>query len=245
MYSIIPLNVGIFKALPKSTCMYRMYQNVTYKAPCIMWYIKGSKSNIVIDLGPPDPEWSMKYHNLEIFKKKDQTISKILHSIGVIPNKVKIIIMTHLHWDHCYGWKEFKNAKFIVQRSELQYAIAPLPAHASLYEAQITPPPFFNFLNKIELVDGDEEIEAGIKIFHLPGHSPGSQGVSVKTKAGIYFVAGDTIGLFENLRYSPFIPSGIFVDLEKTYNSLKKIKNLADFILPSHDIEVFKKKVYP
>jgi glyoxylase-like metal-dependent hydrolase (beta-lactamase superfamily II) len=208
-----------------------------------MWFLKGSKFNILVDLGPPDPDWSFKYHNLEIIKEKG--LSEVLHTIGISSESVKIIIMTHLHWDHCFGAEEFKNAKFIVQRSELQYAIAPLPAQAAMYEIQLDSPPFFKFFNKIEVVDGDEEIEPGIEVIHLPGHTPGSQGVKIRTKKGIYFIAGDTVGLFENLEYSPFIPSGIFVDLEASYRSLKKLKDQADYILPSHDMRVFEKKIYP
>jgi len=244
-YSIIPLNVGNFKALPKSTCMYRMYANVTYEAPCVMWYLQGSESNMIVDLGPPDPEWSLKHHSLEIIKGKGQNPREALHSIEVSPEDVQMVIMTHLHWDHCFGGEEFKNAKFVVQRSELQYAIAPLPGQAPMYETQLGSPPFFRFFGKIKVVDGDEEIEPGIKVIHLPGHTPGSQGIRVETQEGIYLIAGDTVGLYENLEYSPFIPSGIYVDLEAAYRSLKKLKHQADHILPSHDMKVFKKKVYP
>lgn len=244
-YSIIPLNVGNFKALPKSTCMYRMYAGVTYEAPCIMWHIQGSKSNIVVDIGPPDPESGWKNHKLEIIKEKGQTLREALLSIGLSPEDIKIVILTHLHWDHCYGSEEFTNAKFILQRSELQYAISPLPAQAVMYETQLGNPPFFKFFGKIETVVGDEEIEPGINVIHLPGHSPGSQGITVETEKGIYLIAGDTIALYENLDYSPPIPSGVYVDLEEYYNSLRKMKGKANYILPGHDMKVLEKKIYP
>lgn len=244
-YSIIPLNMGNFKALPKSTCMYRMYPNLTYEAPCVMWYIKGSESNMIVDLGPADPEWALKYHGLEIIKGQGQNPREALHSIGQSPENVKIVIMTHLHWDHCFGSEEFKNAKFIVQRSELQYAIAPLPGQASLYETHIGSPPFLKFFAKIQVVEGDEEIEPGIRVIHLPGHTPGSQAVRVETPEGIYLIAGDTVGLYENLEHSPPVPSGLYVDLEAAYQSLRKLRSLADHILPGHDMKVFEKKAYP
>jgi N-acyl homoserine lactone hydrolase len=244
-YSIVPLNVGCFKALPKSTCMYRMYQGVTYEAPCVMWYIRGSKSNIIVDLGPSDSEPSWHNHKLEIVKEKGQTPLEAMNSIGLSPGDVNIVIMTHLHWDHCYGSDAFKNAKFIVQRSEIAYAASPLPAHVVAYDAHLNTPPFFRFFNKIETVVGDEEVERGISVIHLPGHSPGSQGILVETEEGIYLIAGDSVGLYENLEFSPFVPSGLFVNLEDCYESLRKIKRKVQHILPGHDMKVFDKKIYP
>ncbi|HOG18773.1 MAG TPA: hypothetical protein PLB96_15670, partial [Syntrophales bacterium] len=54
-HQIIPIDVGHFTALPKQTCMYRMHREVTYEAPCIFWYVQGTRDNILVDLGPPEP----------------------------------------------------------------------------------------------------------------------------------------------------------------------------------------------
>lgn len=244
-YSIIPLDVGRFKALPKSTCMYRMYPGVSYEAPCVMWYIRGSKSNVVVDLEPPGNEIAVRNHGLEMMKEANQNGREALRSIGVSPEEIKIVIMTHLHWDHCYGSGEFRNAKFIVQKSELTYAISPLPAHRAAYDVHVSDPPFFQFYRRMETVSGDEEIEPGIEVIHLPGHSPGSQGILVNTEGGMYLIAGDTVGLYENMEFSPPVPSGIFVNLEDYYATLKRIEKKAPHLLPGHDMKVFEKKCYP
>jgi N-acyl homoserine lactone hydrolase len=242
-HQIIPIDVGHFKALPKQTCMYRMHREVTYEAPCIMWYVKGTIDNIIVDLGPPEPPQCLANHQLVIERSEAQEPLNALRSHGLSPDDVKTVLITHLHWDHANGFHLFKNAKFLIQREEVKYAIAPLPCHRSLYyEKHLGRPPFVDYLERIELIDGDCEIEDGVTAVFIPSHSPGFQGVSVRTKKGDYFIAGDAVGLFECWEAVPHVPSGIYNNIEQYYESMKKITG---FVLPGHDIKVFQRKIYP
>lgn len=242
-YQIIPLNVGDFEALPKQTCMYRMYRDVTYKAPCIIWYIKGTVNNIIVDLGPPEPIQCLENRGLVIKRSAKQKPVNALKSHGLSPDDIKLVILTHLHWDHACGFHLFKNAKFIIQRREIEYAIAPLPCHRTLYyENNCGKPQFVDYLNKIELINGDCEVEDGVNAISIPSHSPGFQGVSVITEKGDYFIAGDVVGLFECWETIPHVPSGIFNNLEQYYESMEKISG---FVLPGHDGRVFDQPIYP
>jgi N-acyl homoserine lactone hydrolase len=245
-YKIVPINVGNFEALPKQTCMYRMYREVTYKAPCIMWYIEGSKNKIIVDLGPPEPEQCLENHSLVVTRNEMQEPLNALHSAGVSADDVEIVIVTHLHWDHACGFHIFKNARFLIQRREMAYAITPFPCHRPLYyEKSLGKPQFVDFLERIEAIDGDYEVEDGIRTILIPSHSPGFQGVLVATEKGEYFIAGDAVGLFECWEITPHVPSGIFNNLEQYYESMDRIDEIADHVLPGHDGKVFDKKFYP
>ena len=239
-YSIVPLNVGNFKALPKSTCMYRMYANVTYEAPCVMWYLQGSESNMIVDLGPPDPEWSLKHHSLEIIKGKGQNPREALHSIEVSPEDVQMVIMTHLHWDHASNNYLFPRARFIAQKKEYDYLVRPEPEVKVGYELDLA------LGTKYELVDGDSNVISGISVVLAPGHSAGMQCVVVETKAGKYVLGGDLVTLFKNWEASPHIPNGVYYDMNMMLESLAKIDKLHGIVLPGHDQEVFERQsIYP
>lgn len=245
-YRIIPINVGQFEALPKQTCMYRMYREVTYEAPCILWYLEGSRHNIVVDLGPPEPAQCLENHNLVVTRNASQDPARALRAAGLSPDEVSLVIITHLHWDHACGFHLFKNARFLIQRKEIAYAIAPLPCHRTLYyEESLGKPPFVDFLDRMEVIDGDHTVEEGIRTVLIPSHSPGFQGVLVETAKGKYFIAGDAVGLFECWETVPHVPSGIFNDLAQYYASLDRIEDMADWVLPGHDGRVFEKAVYP
>ena len=153
---------------------------------------------------------------------------------------------------HCYNNYLFRRAKFYVQREELRYAAAPLPVHAFGYDSQNIgmKPPFCNV--PYEFVQGDMEIVPGVSVVYTPGHTPGSQGVLVKSTNGKVFLAGDTIPLFENWDGTPDYPyprpSGVYTNLEDYYKTFIKIANIAkevDIILPGHDSLVFEKEKYP
>ncbi|MEW6673756.1 MAG: N-acyl homoserine lactonase family protein [Thermodesulfobacteriota bacterium] len=246
MHKIIPLNVGTLEALPKQTCMYRMYRDVTYEAPCVMWYITDTKDNIIVDLGPPDPQQVLENHGFIMHRTPEQQPLSALTSIGVNPLDVRTVIVTHLHWDHAWGFHLFKNARFILQRKEVEYAIAPLPCHKTLYyEKNLGKPQFVDFLERIMIIDGDYRVEKDVDAISIPSHSPGFQGVSVAAGKLTFFIGGDAIGLYECWENVPHIPSGIFNNLNDYYLSMNKIEQIADHILPGHDFKVFEKTSYP
>lgn len=245
-HRIVPLNLGDFEALPKQTCMYRMYREVTYEAPCVMWYIQGSKNNIMVDLGPPPPDQALQNHGLVIKRSEKQLPANACKAAGISPDDVKIVVLTHLHWDHAGGFDTFKNARFMIQKKEIEYGIAPLTCHRPLYyEKHLGKPEFVDYLDRIDIIEGDHEIEPGVDLILIPGHSPGFQGVLVNTERGKYLIAGDAVGLFECWETIPHVPSGLFVNLAEYYESLGKIERVADFVLPGHDGRVFEKPFYP
>jgi len=240
---IIPVSLGKIKI---DISVFLSLKNFGKKmvAPCIGWYLEGARERILVDTGPSDPDWGTKYHQ-PLTRSDQETIEGGLSKIGLTPDKITVVINTHLHWDHCYGNKLFTNATFVVQREELRYAVAPLARDRRDYEADLATPPFLSCLSKMQIVEGDKEIVPGVKVIKTPGHTPGSQGVAVKTSNGVYFVAGDTFPLFRNFKDSSPWPPGIFVSLEAFYQSADKILSIADHILPSHDPLVLKKGSYP
>ncbi|MDO9536553.1 MAG: N-acyl homoserine lactonase family protein [Bacillota bacterium] len=236
--SIIPLCVGILRNLPKSILVGAKGLNSSIDVPSIMWYLKGTKENIIVDTGPSVP-LGQSSHLSSVEKTPDHEIEKVLASVGVCISEVKIVINTHLHWDHCSSNKLFKNAEFITQRKELQYAIAPFMSHQSAYEPKDN---FLSVINRFNLVDGDEEIIPGVQVIQLPGHTPGHQGVLVKCDNANYLISGDCIGLYES--WDECLIGSIYVNLEEYYASFKKIANLDAKILPGHDEKVFSTKEF-
>jgi len=136
----------------------------------------------------------------------------------------------------------------LVQAEELRYAISPLPCHALYYESQLirTSPSWLKVLDRIELVEGEMEIERGISLVPLPGHTPGFQGVLVELKSGRCLIAGDNCPLFENWHGNEqptHMPPGIHVDQRDCYDSYRKMESIADMVLPGHAPKVLEKEV--
>jgi N-acyl homoserine lactone hydrolase len=98
------------------------------------------------------------------------------------PADVRIVINTHLHFDHCGQNAVFKHAPFYVQRSELERARR---------EDTVTNE-WFDFAGaRFELLDGDAEIAEGVRAVATPGHTIGHQSVMVESEGGEALMIGD------------------------------------------------------
>ncbi|HKW70927.1 MAG TPA: N-acyl homoserine lactonase family protein [Candidatus Dormibacteraeota bacterium] len=98
------------------------------------------------------------------------------------PADVKIVINSHLHFDHCGQNAVFRHAPFYIQRSELERARK---------QEKITSE-WFDFAGaRFELLDGDAEIAEGVRVVATPGHTVGHQSVLVETDEGAAVMIGD------------------------------------------------------
>jgi glyoxylase-like metal-dependent hydrolase (beta-lactamase superfamily II) len=245
---IIPLSTGRFLEAEKSNFTYAVDQGVKIQSPVLMWFIDGAKHKILVDTGVSDLEWAARYHHPLERKPHEDPINAI-EALGLKASDIDIIINTHLHWDHCFNNHLFPNARILVQAEELRYAISPLPCHAHYYESQLIgmTPSWLKALDRIEVVEGEMEIEKGISLLPLPGHTNGFQGVVVDLPSGCCIIAGDTCPLYENWEgndQAAHIPPGIHVDLRDYYRSVKKIESLGAAVLPGHDMKVLDKEYY-
>ncbi len=248
-FTITPIKVGEFLAMPKGSLTYQEYWGVEMVAPVIMYLIKGNDKLILVDTGGGDEEWSQKYHR-PFRRPADEAPAAALKKLGINVMDIDIVVNTHLHWDHCFNNELFTKAKIYVQKKELEGAISPLPTQQAFYEThQIgMTPQWFKGYDRMIAIDGDKNLLPGIDLVTLPGHTPGFQGVLVNTTGGRYLIASDTLGLFENWEGKgphKHIPSAIHYNLVDYYQTFEKMEKICDHILPGHDPLVFEHKIYP
>ncbi len=251
LFTLTPLLVGVFPSFEKSYFVFGTDPGTKIAAPCISWLVEGEGGEkVIVDTGPHagDAPTSHLHNRLEV--NPDHRVDRALQKHGVDPAEVTTVIFSHLHFDHCYYGEVLPNARFLVQRSELQYAVAPIPWHRSAFESGIpgAVPPWFSVFDRLQPVDGDIEVMPGIGFVALPGHTPGSAGATVHTARGTHLLAGDTINLVENWEGGKgrrHIPPGNFVDVVETYRSFEKIERVADVVLASHDFRMFDAARYP
>jgi N-acyl homoserine lactone hydrolase len=243
VYTIIPLEVGRFPALDKSVLTYMHGFGEVIPVPIVMWVIKGPERCFVVDTGAGNPQRAEKYHRY-MEQTESQRPVRALANIGVDPQDIELVFLTHLHWDHCGNNSLFSRARFIVQEEEIRYAMSPLPVHAVAYETPAigTRPLWLETYSQFNIVRGDQKIVPGISAIHLPGHCPGFQGIRVDTAEGPYIIAGDSVPHYENWQGSGHeeqIPPGVHSDLSECYQSFQKLKESGAKILPGHDERIF------
>ncbi len=122
-------------------------------------------------------------HRLRYSLDDGPTLARNLASIGIAPNEIDWVILTHLHFDHAGGatYRDekgylhpmFPRARHVVQRIEWDDAVGDIPELAGAYfHDDFTP---LQKAGLVELVDGDAEIAPGIRTQLTGGHTRGHQ----------------------------------------------------------------------
>jgi glyoxylase-like metal-dependent hydrolase (beta-lactamase superfamily II) len=247
-WTLRPLCFGEFPEFEKSVFTYMRNAGEKIRAPIIGWLLQSAKETILVDTGPLSPELANQWHT-RIRQTAEQTPEAALRAAGADPARISLVILTHLHWDHCHNLELFPTARIMVQAEELRAAVDPVPTQRSPYEVGIPglKPPWLEAFDRLEVIRGEIEVAAGVRTVLLPGHTPGLQGVLVDTVAGRHLIAGDAVPLYANLGTEGGgpTPPGIHIDVEACFRSFERMRNDADIILPSHDLEILKHPVYP
>ena len=215
----------------KSLMTYLMGMGTTIPIGVYIWLVEGASKNVLIDAG-----CSADYLNSIGFPSKQlSTQEEELEKVGLTVDDIDMVILTHLHSDHAKDAAKFKNATFIVQKSELEFAANPHPIQAGWF---VELPQ-----DRLEVVDGDKEILEGTRVIHTPGHTPGGQSVLIETDKGPTCLCG-LCTILENLHPPdalrhmgvPAITPAIHTNAMQAYDSLIKIQALADQVVALHDI---------
>ncbi|WP_284740169.1 N-acyl homoserine lactonase family protein [Amycolatopsis sp. RTGN1] len=164
---------------------------------------------------------------------------RLLAALGVDPGQVGHVVLTHLHYDHCGTVADFPGARFVVQRSELDYWTGPwakriererwLLDEVALDHVRAGP---------VDLVDGDAEVVPGLSVHLVGGHTAGMQVVRVETAAGPVVLASDASHFHENLDDDR--PAPLLHSMTGVYGAFDRVKELAGAgpVVPGHDPEV-------
>jgi glyoxylase-like metal-dependent hydrolase (beta-lactamase superfamily II) len=242
MYTIKPIYLGTFHDHEKTGLTFKKDPGKMIDIPILVYLIEGNGRTILVDSGPPNPDRAAKMSTRPISDGK--YLHEELQKAGIALSKIECILLSHAHWDHSYNFELFPNVPIYVQKKELQYAVAPLPSDSRTYPMNLQDglPGWVEGFLQMKVIDGDYDFMDGISLVLLPGHTPGSQGVLVKTTEGNALICADAFPLYEN--YEQGIASGNHVDLREWYASYEKAKRLCDYILPGHDPKVLGRKTY-
>jgi N-acyl homoserine lactone hydrolase len=230
----IPLCKGVRN---KSQLTYREGPGEKVEICCYVWYIEGPEQKILIDAGT-SADW---YHANGVPQQEHiQYIEEGLGELGLQPKDIAAVILTHLHADHVEQARKFTNAKFFVQKDELD--ATKHPAMASEY--------VINLLQGLEftIIEGDAQIDDGVRVLFTPGHTPGTQSVAVETSRGIAVICGFCSidgNFYMQTKASGICAPGVFTNLLQAYDSVKKVKKIADILIPIHDMKYTNIKALP
>jgi glyoxylase-like metal-dependent hydrolase (beta-lactamase superfamily II) len=207
-----------------------------------VWAVVGPHGTYVVDTGFDEA----------MAKKRSRAITRPvrdgLAAIGISPEGVKNVIVSHLHYDHTGNYDLFPQARYHLQDGEMDYATGRCMCHPHLrlpFEADdVVAMVRKVFAGRVTFHDGVDEIAPGITVHRIGGHSKGLQCVRVKTRRGHVVVASDTSHLYAHFEGGRVFPITYNVgEVLEGYETLKKLASSPRHIVPGHDPAVLKR--YP
>lgn len=207
-----------------------------------VWAIVGPHGTFVVDTG----------YDAAMARKRERAlvrpIGEGLTAIGINPDSVEDVIITHLHFDHCGNHDLFPKARYHLQDCEMAYATGRCMCHAQMripFEADdVVSMVRKVFEGRVAFHDGSDELAPGITVHKTGGHSKGLQCVCVQTQRGKVVLASDVSHLYAHFEQDRVYPVTYSVgDTVEAYATIKRLASSVRHIVPGHDPDVLKR--YP
>ncbi len=202
-----------------------------------VWVITGPSGTVIVDTG----------FDLAMAEKRGRTIvrpvTESLKALGIAPDSVTDVIVTHLHYDHCGNHEVFPRARYHLQDEEMAYATGRCMCHPLVripFEADdVVAMVRKVFAGRVEFHDGESQIAPGITLHKVGGHSKGLQCVRVKTKRGHVVLASDASHLYSHFEEGRVFPVTYNIgDVLEGYRTIKRLADSMQHIVPGHDPSV-------
>jgi glyoxylase-like metal-dependent hydrolase (beta-lactamase superfamily II) len=190
MFGVVPKTFWERKIVPDQLNRIQLAVNVLL--------VRAGGKKILIETGN-GAKWDAKLRQIYSIPEGDG-LQAALAQAGVKPEQIDLVINTHLHFDHAGGntipsdgrdVPAFPNARYVVQREELEHARNPSERDRASYF-----PDRFEPITKAaqwQLVDGDTEIVPGISVTRIPGHNLTIQAVKLTGGGKTIFFAADLV----------------------------------------------------
>ena len=242
-YEVYALSYGVYPDFPVSALLAGADKTRKIDLQMMIWLIKGpGGKNILVDTGCYHDK-VMKGKAFKDYIKPSETLAKL----GLKPEEITDVIISHMHWDHADGMDLFPNAKIWIQKDEYTYytgaAWQPGGKSGGIEPDDVLTLVKLNTDHKVNLVDGDDrEIIDGIRVYTGGRHTFASQYVGVRTASGTIVIASDNMYLYENLEKHAPIAQTFDADSNlKAQDRMKQIASRPELIVPGHDPAVFVK----
>jgi len=148
-----------------------------------------------------------------------------LAQLGVKPEQIQIVGISHYHADHTGQVASFPQATLLIGKADWDAITAPKPAPG------VNAPPFAHWISgggKVEPLPNDKDVfgDGTVMILNTPGHTPGHHSVLVRLKEkGNVLITGDLAHFHENYDTNG-VPS-FNTSRADTLASLDRFKKLA------------------
>lgn len=227
----------------KSECYYnfRAYRepDAEMTMDYFFWIFRSAEQTIVIDTGF-SPEAAIARKRQPVVAPADA-----LARLGIDPKDVKLLVLTHAHYDHAGNLGLYPNANIVMSRKEFEFWGTDMGKRPQ-YGHHIDPLDIERIQalhreGRITLLDAPQNtLIPGIELYELGGHTPGQMAVVVEMPEGPVILASDAIHYYDELEQDrPFAVLDSLADMYRGYERIREwLQRPGAVVIPGHDPDV-------
>ena len=206
-------------------------QNEWIRLPVMAFLIETENGYILYDTGS-NPEamngyWQKAMQEVyPLHQSEEERLENQLSKCGVKPEEIKTVVLSHMHLDHAGNLQLFPNADVYVPKMDYLNGLAAVhmtadrEKHGGYIKGDLERP-----LKQVHLVTEDFELEKGVEIINLPGHTEGLLGVVLHLAGGTVILPQDCVYTAE-IYGPPAKMSGFLFDSRAFLSSVEKVRAL-------------------
>ena len=207
----------------------------------MIWVLKGADGRIaLVDSGFHREQYFRQFTVRDYVKP-----SEAMAPLGLKPEDITDIFLTHMHWDHAGGVDLFPSARVWIQKDEYDYytgdAWQSQRTHGGIDADDVLEIVKRNTQGKVSFVRGDDDTSLSGIGFGVGGkHTWQSQFVTVQLRERVAVVASDNMYLYENL--DAHAPIAQTLDAASNLRAQDRMRSIASeprLLIPGHDPAVF------
>jgi N-acyl homoserine lactone hydrolase len=236
------INAGVAQKLYRLDCGYSLANdesvwtpgenvgvNVEFSSTC--WLIEHGSEWLLWDTGVPeatrdDPRGWSTLPKLIVYHL-DKSLTEQLAVIGLTPNDIGRVAISHTHGDHIGNMGLFPHAAIVMQQAEYNWAHSPDGPNDNVNQLMALARKLLGRPKNLQLIQGDTDVfgDGSVTLVSTPGHTPGHESLLVHLKnSGFIMLSGDVVHLERNLAKN-IVPS-LNTDKAASIASMAKVRQL-------------------
>jgi len=234
-YEVYAVQYAVLPGFPVSALVSGAEEGRKLDIAMLVWLVRGSGRIVLFDSGFYRKQFLDEWKPGDFLKP-----SEAVRKLGVAPEDVTDVIISHAHWDHVDGSDLFPKATIRIQRVESQYYTGeawPEDKHGGIDPEDMHALLRANIAGRLRFVNGDDqEVLPGIRCYTGAKHTYQSQYCSVATRSGAVVLASDNMYLYENLaKHAPIAQTLDAKANLRAQDRMRKLATKPELIVPGHD----------